>query len=69
MLLSVITFLAQNEQAPPKNEGVGIGLILLGVLIAAIVAFTIFTIFTKASKRRRGAGPPDDPHRPGSVGH
>ena len=69
MLLSLITFLAQNSQSPPKDEGIGIGLILVGVLIAAIIAFTIFTIFTKASKRNRGAGPPDDPHRPGSVGH
>jgi hypothetical protein len=46
-----------------------LGLILLGVLIAAIIAIGIFTLFTKGSKRRRGTAPTDDPHRPGSVGH
>jgi hypothetical protein len=69
MLATLIGILAQNSQRPPENEGVGIGLILLGVLIAAIIAFAIFTVFTKATKRNRGTAPQDDPHRPGSVGH
>ena len=69
MLATLIGILAQNSQRPPEEDGVGLGLILLGVLIAAIIAVGIFTLFTKGSKRRRGTAPTDDPHRPGSVGH
>ena len=69
MLATLIGILAQNSQAPPKEDGVGIGLILLGVLIAALVALAIFTVFTKGTKRRGGTAPGEDPHRPGSVGH
>ena len=69
MLATLIGILAQNSQAPPEDDGVGIGLILLGILIVALVALGIFTVFTKGSKRRRGTAPGDDPHRPGSVGH
>lgn len=69
MLATLIGILAQNSQRPPEDDGIGIGLILLGVLIAALIAFAIFTIFTKGSKRSRGTAPGDDPHRPGSVGH
>ena len=68
-LATLIGILAQNSQAPPKDEGVGIGLILLGVLIAALIAFGIFTVFIRGSKRHRGTAPGDDPHPPGSVGH
>lgn len=69
MLATLIGILAQNGQAPPESDGVGIGLILLGVLIAAVIAFGIFTVFTRGSKRSRGTAPGDDPHGPGSVGH
>ena len=69
MLATLIGILAQNSQRPPEDDWIGIGLILLGVPIAALIAFAIFTIFTKASKRSRGTAPGDDPHRPGSVGH
>ncbi len=69
MLASAIGILAQNSQRPPEEDGVGLGLILLGVLIALLVAFAVFTAFTKLSKRNRGTAPADDPHRPGSVGH
>jgi uncharacterized membrane protein YccC len=69
MLAALFTILAQNSQRPPEDDGLGIGLILLGVLIAALIAFAIFTVFTKGSKRRRGAGPGDNPHPPGRVGH
>ena len=68
MLATLIGILAQNSQRPPEDDGVGIGLILLGVLIAALVAFAIFTVFTRATKRSRGTAPTEDPHRPGSVG-
>ncbi len=67
-LLTAFAVLAQNSQDAPE-EGVGIGLILVGVLIAVAVAVGIFTVFTKGSKKRRQAGPPDDPHEPGHVGH
>ena len=69
MLATLIGILAQNSQRPPEEDGVGLGLILLGVLIAALVALAVFTAFTKLSKRSRGAAPADDPHRRGSVGH
>jgi hypothetical protein len=65
----LIEILAQNSQRPPEDDGVGIGLILLGVLIAALIALAIFTVFTKGSKRRRGGAPTEDPHPPGRVGH
>ena len=67
-LLAAFTVLAQNSQDAPE-EGVGIGLILVGVLIAVLVAVGIFVVFTKGSKRRREQGPPDEPHEPGHVGH
>ena len=68
-LATLIGVLAQNSQAPPEDDGVGIGLILLGILIVALVAIGIFTVFIRGSKRNRGTAPGDDPHRPGSVGH
>ena len=68
MLATLVGILAQNSQDAPE-EGVGLGLILLGVLIAVIVAVAIFTAFTRASKRRSTKGAPDEPHRPGHVGH
>ena len=69
MLATLIGILAQNSQRPPEDEGIGIGLIILGVLIAVAIAFAIFTVFTKTTKRSRGTAPGEDPHRPGSVGH
>ena len=69
MLATLIGILAQNSQRVPEDDGVGIGLILLGILIAALIALAIFTVFTKASKGRRGGAPTEDPHPPGRVGH
>jgi hypothetical protein len=66
--VALLTILAQNSQDAP-DEGVGIGLILVGVLIALLVAGALFTVFTKGSKRRRSTPPPDEPHKPGHVGH
>jgi flagellar basal body-associated protein FliL len=68
MLATLLVILAQNSQDAP-DDGVGIGLILVGVLIALAVAVGIFTVFTKGSKRRRTNPPPDEPHEPGHVGH
>ena len=67
--LATIFILAQGRgtQEPP-DEGVGIGLILLGFLIAVIVAITILTLFRKYSKKTGETGPGHDPHKPGHVG-
>ncbi len=67
-LATLVGILAQNSQDAP-DEGVGIGLILVGVLIAVLVAVALFAVFTKGSKRRQKAPPPDEPHKPGHVGH
>lgn len=63
-MLAFLTFLAQNSQDAPE-EGVGLGLILLGVLIALAIFAAIFFVFTKGSKRKSGTAPdrkPQDPH-------
>ncbi len=66
-MLGVVTLIAQNSQRAP-DEGVGLGLILLGALIAAAVAFLVITIFRKASKSATTGAPGHDPHKPGHVG-
>ncbi len=68
MLHSLVTVVAQNSQEVPE-EGTGIGLILVGVLIAVLVALTVFAILRRISRDRGGSAPPDDPHPPGRVGH
>ena len=67
MLIAVLTIIAQNAQEPP-DEGVGIGLILLGVLIVVAVAVGVWMALSRLSKREAG-GPPREPHDPDSVGH
>ena len=66
-LTAVVTFIAQNAQEPPE-EGVGLGLILLGVLIVLAVAVGVWMALNRLSKREAG-GPPREPHDPDSVGH
>ena len=67
-VLGLLTFLAQNSQDAPE-EGVGLGLILLAVLFVLAVVAGIWLAFTRGSKKDRGTGPDDEPHRPGLVGH
>ena len=67
MLTAVLSIIAQNAQEPPE-EGVGIGLIILGVLIVLAVAVGVWMALSKLSKREAG-GPPREPHDPDSVGH
>ena len=67
-VLGIVTFLAQNSQDAPE-EGIGLGLILLAVLFVLAVIAGIWLAFTKGSRRRSAAGPPDEPHKPGHVGH
>ena len=68
MLATLVGLIAQHSQEAP-DEGVGIGLILLGVLIAVLIAGAIFFVFTRLSKRDRQTGPDATPHRGGHVGH
>ena len=67
MAATLLTILAQNAQEPPE-EGVGLGLILLGVLIVLAVAVGVWMALSRLSKRE-AAGPPREPHDPDSVGH
>ena len=68
-MLATIFILAQRgTQEPPKDDGIGIGLILLGVLIAVLVAVAVMTAFRIYSKRTRETGPDREPHKPGHVG-
>ena len=67
-MLSLITFLAQRGTQEPPDEGVGIGLILLGVAIALLVAAAVFTAFRTYSKKTRETGPDATPHKQGHVG-
>ena len=62
-MLGLLTFLAQNSQDAPE-EGVGLGLILLGVLIAIAVFAAVFFVFSKSSKRRAGTAPEREPQDP-----
>ena len=66
-MLEAFVVIAQNSQRAP-DEGVGFGLILVGVLIAAAVAFLIITIFRKASKSATTGAPGNTPHKSGHVG-
>jgi hypothetical protein len=65
---TLITIIAQNSQRAPQDDGIGIGLILVGVLIAAAVATTIFLVFTRLSRRESAEAPGYTPHEPGHVG-
>ena len=67
MLANVIVLAQRGTQEPP-DEGIGIGLILLGILIAALIALAIITAFRAYSKKTRETGPDREPHRPGHVG-
>ena len=68
MLATLLMILAQRGTQEPPDEGIGIGLILVGVLIAALVAAGIIFAFKAISKRERGGGPPNRPQKPGHVG-
>ncbi len=68
MLATLLTILAQRGTQEPPDEGIGIGLILVGLLIAVLIAAAVFTFLRTVSKRERGGGPPNKPHEPGHVG-
>lgn len=67
-MLVTLAILAQRGTHEPPDEGIGIGLILLGVLIAILVFSTIIFLFRRYSRTTRETGPDRTPHRRGHVG-
>ena len=69
MLATIVVTLAQGRgtQEPP-DEGVGIGLILLGVLIVLLLVSLVIFAFRTYSKKTREAGPDRESHAPGHAG-
>jgi flagellar basal body-associated protein FliL len=67
-MLATIAILAQRGTHEPPDDGIGIGLILLGVAIALLVALAIITLFRMYSKKTRETGPDATPHKQGHVG-
>lgn len=67
-MFALVTILAQRGTQEPPDDGTGIGLILLGVLIALLVAGAIFMAFRTYSKRTRETGPDREAHKPGHAG-
>ncbi len=68
MLAEILIFAQERGTQEPPDEGVGIGLILAGFLIAVLVAVAILTLFRKYSKKTGETGPSRTPHKPGHVG-
>ncbi len=68
MLATLLTVLAQRGTQEPPDEGIGIGLILLGFLIFLLVAAAILYAFRTYSKKTGETGPSREPHKPGHVG-
>lgn len=52
-MVAAVTFLAQNSQEV-GDEGLGTGMVVLGVVIAILVFATIITLFVKSTKRSKG---------------
>ena len=67
-MLATIAILAQRGTHEPPDEGIGIGLILLGVLLVILAVSAIAFAFRTYSRRTREKGPDRAPHRPGHVG-
>ena len=67
-MLSAIFVLAQRGTQEPPDEGVGIGLILLGVLIVLLLVSAVMFAFRTYSKKTREVGPDRDSHAPGHAG-
>ena len=67
-MLATILILAQRGTQEPPEEGLGIGLILLGFLFFLLVAAAILFAFRTYSKKTREKGPDDAPHTPGHAG-
>ena len=67
-MLSTLLIIAQRGTQEPPDEGTGIGLILLGIAIAALVAVAIIMAFRTYSKKTHETGPDRESHKPGHAG-
>ncbi len=67
-MLATLAILAQRGTHEPPDDGIGIGLIILGVAIALAVAFGVMMLFRTYSKKTRETGPDATPHKQGHVG-
>lgn len=52
-MVTAVTFLAQNSQEV-GDEGLGAGMVVLGVVIALLIFAAIITTFVKSTKRSKG---------------
>ena len=67
-MLATLAILAQRGTQEPPDEGTGIGLILVGVLVVILVALAVLMAFRTYSKKTRETGPDREPHKPGHAG-
>ena len=67
-MIAFLAILAQRGTQEPPDEGVGFGLILLGILIVLAVAFAVMMAFRMYSMKTRETGPDATPHKQGHVG-
>jgi hypothetical protein len=67
-MLATIAILAQRGTHEPPDEGIGIGLILLGVLIVILAFSAIAFAFRTYTRKTHDTGPDRTPHKPGHVG-
>ena len=67
-MIAILSILAQRGTQEPPDEGTGIGLILVGVLVVILAVLAVIFAFRTYSKRTRETGPDDEPHTPGHVG-
>lgn len=67
-MLATLLVLAQRGTQEPPDDGIGVGLIILAVVVVAAIAVGLLMAFKAMSRRERGGGPPAQPHEPGHVG-
>ena len=68
-MLAFLAILAQRgTHEPAGDDGIGVGLILLGFLFAVLVGFAILTLFRRHAKKTGETGPDREPHKPGHAG-
>ena len=67
-MLATLAILAQRGTQEPPDDGVGIGLILLGVLIVLLAVFAVMFVLRTYSKKTRETGPDATPHKQGHDG-
>jgi hypothetical protein len=66
VLADALLVLAQNSQGAPDDDGVGAGLIILGIAIAVLVFAGIAFVFARSTRASRGGvQPAPGERRPG----